>query len=97
MVLLRQTFQGPVPFLDAFWATGESQGVHLGTQRAHKALSFSCPWCLRSMSLGAGVGEGRGGRARKDWWLSGGGHAHGHQKCRVPCSVWASPPPLPWG
>lgn len=40
MVLLRQTFQGSVPFLDAFWATGESQGVHLGTQSTFLLLSL---------------------------------------------------------
>lgn len=38
--LLWQTFQGPVPFLDAFRATGESQGVRLDTQSIFLLLSL---------------------------------------------------------
>lgn len=31
LVLLLQAFQGTIPFLDAFQAIAESQGVHLDT------------------------------------------------------------------
>lgn len=93
MVLLQQTFEGPVPFLDAFRATGESQGVHLGTQSTFLLLSL----VPQEHEPGGWVRRGSWWQGTQglvaEWW----GACSRHQECRVPCSVWASPPPLPWG